>query len=92
MQRVPMESSAISSAGYDPERSELEVEFRTGRVYVYRDVPAGVFEFLLRTPNKGGYLNRMIHGRYAYRELGLEDAPEQDLLDVLKKSLGMENA
>jgi hypothetical protein len=86
MQRSPLQSQAVLSAGYDPATRELEIEYRTGRIYRYREVPHGVFEFLLRTPSKGGYVNRMIHGRYVYEEITPAPA-ESDMLQALQASL-----
>lgn len=86
MERVPLVSGALLSAGYEPASEELEIEFRGGRIYRYSEVPAGVYEFLLRTKNKGSYVNRMIHGRYPFREVTPEP-PEQDLLAALSASL-----
>ena len=39
-------SSAISSIGYDPDASVLEVEFSSGAVYDYYGVPPKVFRAL----------------------------------------------
>jgi hypothetical protein len=86
MQRVLLSSSAIVSAGYDRESQQLEVEFQSGRIYRYREVPPGVFDFLLRAPSKGGYFNRMVEGRYAYEDVS-EAPPEQDVLGALQASL-----
>jgi hypothetical protein len=87
MERTPLSSAAVVSAGYDPDTQQLEIEFKAGRVYVYSDVPPGVFDFLLRTKHKGSYVNRMIHGQYSYREI-TPAPPEQDLLEALSASLG----
>jgi hypothetical protein len=88
MQRTPLRSRALVSAGYDPEARLLELEFHNGRVYRYREVPPGVFEFLLRTPSKGSFVNRMIDGRYAHEEVS-ERAPEleADMTELLEASL-----
>jgi hypothetical protein len=86
MQRTPLSSRAVLSAGYDPVTCQLELEFRNGRIYRYKDVPPGVYAFLLRTPSKGGYVNRMIQDRYAFEEV--TPAPEeQDVLRALQASL-----
>lgn len=86
MERKPISSSALASVGYDAETRDLEVEFTSGRVYRYRDVPQGTYDFLLRARHKGSYFNRMIASRYAYEEAG-EGAPEQDILEALRASL-----
>jgi hypothetical protein len=86
MRRTPLASQAIVSAGYDPQAKILELEFRNGRIYRYLGVPPGVYEFLLRTPSKGGYVNRMIDGHYPHEEV-TPAPPEQDLLGALHASL-----
>ena len=86
MERTPLRSRAVVSAGYDAERQVLELEFHGGRVYRYHDVPQGVFDFLLRTPSKGSFVNRMIEGRYTYEE-AREAPPEQDMAELLQASL-----
>jgi KTSC domain len=67
VQRERLMSNAIVSAGYDPAARELELEFRSGHVYRYEGVPASVHAWLLRTKNKGGFVRRMIAGRYPER-------------------------
>lgn len=89
MQREPLVSTAVVSAGYDPETRVLEIEFRGGRIYRYRDVPPSVYEFLRRTRSKGGFVSRMIDGHYAYEEV-VEEVPEPDLLSALQASLTAE--
>jgi len=72
VQRQRVASRALASVGYDGETAELELEFRSGRVYRYHEVPRSVVDWLLRSPNKGGFVTRMISGRY--REQSLPDA------------------
>ncbi len=86
MQRTPVDSQAIRSVGYDANVLELEIEFRGGRVYRYRGVPSDVHQFLLRTPDKGSYVNRVIATSFAYSERQ-EPAEEQDLGAALEASL-----
>jgi len=89
MQREPLISKAVTSAGYDPDTEQLEIEFRSGRVYRYRGVPRGVFDFLLRTKSKGSYVHRMVDGHYPYEEI--TPAPAAiDLLGALRASLGQD--
>lgn len=88
MQRTPISSRALLSAGYDVEARELEVEFHGGRVYRYRDVPHGVYEFLLRTREKGRFFNRMIASCYEYSDVSEPaHAPDEDMLEALRASL-----
>jgi hypothetical protein len=62
-----LRSRAVVSAGYDEEALELELEFRSGHVYRYERVPPSVYAWLLRIENKGGFVRRMIQGRYVER-------------------------
>ncbi len=86
MRRDPLSSTTVISAGYDLATQELELEFRNGRVYRYRDVPSGAYEFLKRASSKGGFVNRMIEGKYPYEEV-TPARPPQDLLHALRASL-----
>jgi hypothetical protein len=91
MQREALKSRSVKSVGYDPESRELEVEFATGRVYSYSDVPGSVHAWLLRTTNKGSFVTRMIAPVYAYRLVSDGRPPRGtapgDLLGALLASL-----
>jgi hypothetical protein len=67
--RITLSSSVIASIAYDAPAKTLEVEFGTGRVYLYLDVPQSEFEALTRAPSAGAYFNREIRDRYAFREI-----------------------
>ena len=84
-------SRAIAKIGYDTHSQVLEVEFRTGRVYRYRGVPAGVHEFLRRSASKGSYFNRMIDGHYPHEDITPAAEP-MNLTQALKQSLRREGA
>lgn len=86
VERVQLQSKAIASAGYDGQARVLEVEFTSGRIYRYTDVPSSVYEWLVRTPNKGAYLSRMVEGRYPYSEV-IEAPPAADLVEALRASI-----
>jgi hypothetical protein len=94
MERKPLRSKSVKSAGYDPASAELEIEFATGRVYRYSEVPVSVYEWLLRVANKGSFVSKMVSPCYAYREMPdgrspRGTAPDQ-LADVLRASLSQE--
>ena len=81
MERLPLRSRAVVSAGYDAEACRLEVEFSSGRVYRFSGVPAGVYDWLLRVPNKGLYVARNITGLYDY--VDVTDPPvKEDAADL----------
>jgi len=96
MERTPLASSSVASVGYDDATRVLEIEFKSGRIYQFEEVPRGVFDWLLRTPNKGSYVARMINGKYRYRDVtdgtgAGEDAgtaeAEPDILTQLQNSV-----
>lgn len=64
MRRKPIDSSAIASVGYDPEKETLEVEFQSGNVYRYSGVPEEIYEDLLRARSKGRFFGTFIRGQY----------------------------
>ena len=75
MQRVRLESRTLASAFYDPGRCQLELEFRSGKRYLYFRVPQSCYEELLLAESKGGYFNRSIRNRFAFQDLSLPAAP-----------------
>jgi hypothetical protein len=85
MDRAPVESKSLASIGYDAASSELEVEFRSGRVYRFTGVPAAVHAWLMRSPGKGGLFNRLVRDRYPFRDV--TPGPSSDLADDLQRSL-----
>lgn len=91
MERQPFASRSVKSAGYDPGTRELEIEFATGKVYRYADVPESLWDWFRRTKNKGSFVTRMISANHSYRVVGDERAPRgtapDDLLDALRNSL-----
>ncbi|MBI4902343.1 MAG: KTSC domain-containing protein [Acidobacteria bacterium] len=70
MQRVLVGSTTLASAGHDAKSAILELQFRSGAVYRYYDVPVAVYQRLLEAPSKGVYFNQSIRGRYFYQRIG----------------------
>jgi len=70
VEHVHVDSSNISSIGYEPQKQILEVKFRDGSVYQYFEVPAYLHEGLMNASSHGKYLHRYItSGGFAYRKL-----------------------
>lgn len=69
MQRAVVDSTTMRSVGYDSTQQMLEVEFTSGAVYRYLEVPAAVFDELMKAESKGRYFNEEIRDDYtALRE------------------------
>ena len=68
-----MPSTVIRRFEYVPDRRELNVEFVTGRRYVYLDVPAEEAAAMRAAFAKGRYFNAHIRDRYRFRELAAGD-------------------
>ncbi|MBI5112050.1 MAG: KTSC domain-containing protein [Rhodovulum sp.] len=60
-------SSAIARVRYDNQRRELTVVFRSGRVYVYADVPEETYAALLGADSKGAFFNAAIRDVFPTR-------------------------
>ncbi|WP_417812170.1 KTSC domain-containing protein [Thalassospira alkalitolerans] len=60
MERIYVESTNLSSVGYDEDSCTLEVEFHKGGVYQYYDVPKYVFEGLMAAQSKGSYFDQNV--------------------------------
>lgn len=64
-----MPSMVIRRFHYAPEKRELTIEFVSGRLYRYSDVPSHEAEGMLNVRSKGSYFNRRIRDHYPCREL-----------------------
>jgi hypothetical protein len=64
MKRERVESTTIKSVGYQADGKTLEIEFQSGMVYRYGDVPLEVYEGLLQADSKGRYFNGEIRDCY----------------------------
>ena len=60
MYREPVSSSPITSIGYDDASETLEVEFKSGLVYQYLEVPARIHAQLMSAPSVGGFFNATV--------------------------------
>jgi hypothetical protein len=75
MQLVPLESSTLASAGYDPALRRMEIQFHTGERYLYFQVPPQIYQRLMRAESKGAWFNRNIRNRFPYQHLSPSSAP-----------------
>lgn len=66
MERISVSSSNISSIGYDENSQTLEIEFHSGGVYQYFDVPINVYQGLIQTGSTGQYFAQHIKGYFRF--------------------------
>lgn len=60
MWREPVRSEALRAVGYDPDRRILEIEFASGAVYRYFDVPEDLYAGLMTAPSLGEFFSAHI--------------------------------
>jgi len=69
LQRHPLSSSSLVSAGYDETSSTLEIEFTAGTVYQYFDVPGNVFTEFMAAGSHGQFFHTQIKGSFRFAKV-----------------------
>ena len=69
MNRTPVTSTNINSIGYDPQSAVLEVEFTSGDIYQYLDVPEHLYQRFFNASSHGQFLNDHIRYNYRYQKV-----------------------
>ena len=69
MTRTPVSSSNLKSVGYDNVSHTLEIQFHSGGVYQYMNVPPSVFAALMAASSHGSFFARAIRNCYHYRRV-----------------------
>ncbi len=69
MNRNPVVSTSLESVGYDPESLTLEIEFKSGEIYDYFDVPFDVYQGLIHSESHGRYFQENIRDTYRFSRL-----------------------
>lgn len=64
MNRTPVKSSNIRSVGYDAAAKRLAVEFSSGTVYHYEDVPPEAHAALMSADSIGKHFGTAIRGKF----------------------------
>ena len=70
MYRQSVSSSNIRSIGYDAQVAILEVEFTTGDVHQYFNVPEHLYQQFFQASSHGQFLNDHIRYNYRYQKVG----------------------
>ncbi len=69
MERQRVSSSNISTIGYDVNTKTLEVEFYSGGIYQYTDVPETVHFKFVKAESVGKFFHIHIKKVYKYRKV-----------------------
>lgn len=69
MERTTVSSSSLNSVRYDNSRNCLDIEFQSGKLYRYFDVPSSVHNNLLNAPSKGKYFATHIRDKFRSEKL-----------------------
>lgn len=64
-----VESDMLVAAGYDRKSHILEVIFRTGGKYRYKNVPWNKYHKLMTADSIGKYMHKYIIGHYEYERV-----------------------
>ena len=62
-------STDLHSVGYHAESGTLEIEFTSGGVYQYLNVPHSTYSALMRASSKGTYFHEHIKNSYPARRV-----------------------
>jgi hypothetical protein len=71
--RTPVKSSNLKSVGYDEKTSTLEVEFATGTVFQYADVPKKVFGAMMTADSVGSFFANNVRQAYPGMKVETEE-------------------
>jgi KTSC domain len=66
MEREPVTSSVVAAIGYDSKFQWLEIELKTGSLYLYREVPAHIHQAFMAALSKGTFYNQYVRDDYAF--------------------------
>jgi len=69
VKRVRLTSSMMTSVGYDATAAILEIEFASGDIYQYLDVPQERYQLLMAAPSQGRAFHQLIRNAYQHRRV-----------------------
>lgn len=64
IERHPVQSTVLASVGYDAAKRLLEIEFRSGSIYRYLEVPGEIHRRLLAADSKGNFFGANIRDKF----------------------------
>ena len=66
---IQVDSSNLAAIGYDENTSTLTIQFKSGAIYEYYDVPQFEFDNLMGAESKGTRANQNIYKRYRQQKI-----------------------
>ena len=66
---LEVNSKAISVVTYQKDIKQLSIQFRNGRIYLYKDVPLKVYDRFRTNKSMGVYYNSTIRKKYEFELL-----------------------
>ena len=70
MEWKPVDSSMIRSIAYDLDARQLAIEFQSGAIYYYWDVPEGVHRGIMLASSKGAYFLETVRDQFICERIG----------------------
>lgn len=64
IERQPVDSSNLATAGYDADRRTLAIGFKSGAIFHYSNVEPGLWERFQAAPSKGSFFYHHVRKRY----------------------------
>ena len=66
----PVVSSNILAAGYDKDKRELKITFKSGATYIYSNVPMALYEGIFTSDSVGKFVQQyIVKGKYKFNKL-----------------------
>ncbi len=69
MNRTVVDSSMLIAVSYDSTSEEMDLEFHSGAIYRFFDVPHAIAQALLDAPSKGKFFNAWIRDLFAFEHV-----------------------
>lgn len=69
MNRLKVSSSNLASIGYDSSSNTLQIEFNSGTIYNYSNVPEIIYDELMSASSHGKYFHANIRTDFRCRKI-----------------------
>ena len=69
MNRQHVSSNNIRSIGYDLKSQTLEIEFHSGGIYQYFNVPKSTYDALMSASSHGSFFHRHIKDQFRWTKI-----------------------